>query len=98
MKTNFLTKLKKATSGIILFMLLFSILSPFSNVAYALDPTPSFTIIKTQSSSPEVPETKASITFSINSAPNNSGSLTIWEHSEIYFFDNSGVTDDQPYI
>jgi hypothetical protein len=32
MRTKFQTKLKKATSGISLFMLLFSILNPFSSV------------------------------------------------------------------
>jgi hypothetical protein len=67
MKTIFLKKIRKATSGTILFMLLFSVLSPFSNVAFAAGP--SLDIIQTQVNVPAVSQVKASRTLTVNSAP-----------------------------
>ncbi len=84
MKNIFLKKTRKATSGIILFMLLFSILNPFSNVAFAAGA--SFTILETQPNVTAVTQIKATRTLTVNSAPSSWSTIQIGT-STITFLD-----------
>jgi hypothetical protein len=74
--------------------MVFTMANPWSNLVFAIPAAPSFVSAETQADAPGTPETKASLTLTVDSLPTDSESFAIGTCTVTFATGPGATTDD----